>query len=458
MPRSRHTPLVCTLASLLILQCPCQADELASSESIRILIRPTPGFADRIPIQPAKFTPRGGWRSTHVREDGGIWQKLVQSSNPLPHVAQNATDKGHASGTKKDSLPKAIAKNTQEVVVRGLDYEGYSIALWDSVIQQINKLRISNNQPTLTSTVVGVVDSMEEMIARLADGTADVGLGAISVTEDRMKQVDFSFPIYESSYQIMVPADRAPADFASLLVPFRQLLKLENMTWILLLLGSLLLISHLVWVAERRINARVFPDQYHRGIGETVWWSLSTLMSGGCEEKPVQGRAGRFVALIWMFGALMFATFVQSTVTTSMVTSGGSSFQGLESFKPSTTTIGLLHKSAAWYWLRNQAPQQNIPIPRTMSWEHREQVIDALRSGQIDGWLHDSPILHRYASKDPKLKVLGGIHGSHNYAFMFRKDFPFGSDVDAILVRLKSSGTFDRLEQEYIGNIAKTKS
>jgi polar amino acid transport system substrate-binding protein len=348
---------------------------------------------------------------------------------------------------------------------RSFDYEGYSIELWRRVLRELNEelkneasFDGSENFSPLKMVVSEEVKSGKDMVELLVDGRADVGLGALTINEERMKLVDFSFPIYESGYQVLIPAQRAPADLASLLVPFRQLLKRENLFWIILLVGTLLVISHLVWAAERRINARAFPDQYHRGIGETLWWSLSTLMSGGCEEKPVHGKAGRFVAILWMFGALMLATFVQSTVTTSMVTSDGSSLHGLENFNPLTAKFGLLHKSAASDWLHDKDNPLLADLPRTESWEQREEVLAAVREEKVDGWVHDSAILHHYAAKDPRLRVLGKFYGPHSYAFMFRRNFPYRERINRILVRLKSRGEFERLERRWIGNVAKSKT
>lgn len=398
---SRVAPL-CGLIVLLLCGAPlhrCPAAEPDSVAPVRVVVKTTPGFANR-DFHP----PRGGWKPG--------WE----------------------------------------------DYEGYSIELWDKVFRELNKELAKEDLPPVEEIFAGENATVKGVVERLTGGKADVGLGAISVNEARMKSVDFSVPIYESGFQVMVPADQAPADFASLLVPFRQLLKWENLTWILLLVGSLLVISHLVWAAERRINGRVFPDQYHRGIGETVWWSLSTLMSGGCEEKPVQGRAGRFVALIWMFGALMFATFVQSTVTTSMVTGDSGALHGIESFDLRTARFGAVNEEAAAYWMTNADTPPPVEIPRKQFWPHRDEVITALRSGQIDGWVHDSPVLHHYTAQNPDLKVLGKIYGPHSYAFMFRKDFPYRDHINRILVRLKSQGEFEKLERRWIGNIAKSKT
>jgi polar amino acid transport system substrate-binding protein len=423
------------LAAFLISSGVCRATDSESPDVIRLVVRATPAFADRILLQPTKGPPRGGRNLPHQLDTSEVWERLI-----LP-ATQSSRD----------------ARKLGDAVAHDLGYEGYSIHLWSRVINELNALRASKDLPPVQCTFVGEVGSIDEMVQMLRAGTADVGLGAITITEGRMQQVDFSFPIYESSYQVMIPADRAPADFSSLSVPFRQLLKWENLGWLLLIVGTLLVISHVVWMAERRVNARAFPDQYHRGIGETVWWSLSTLMSGGCEEKPVQGRAARFIALVWMFCALMFATFVQSTVTTSMVVGGGNAFHGLENFNPMTTKIGLVTNSSASDWLqKNESSLQTLP--RTVSWENREHTLQALLSRKIDGWLHDGPILHSYASKYPGLKVLGKIYGPHSYAFMFRENLPLREEIDSVLVRLKSSGEFEKCERRWVGTLSKTRS
>ena len=47
----------------------------------------------------------------------------------------------------------------------------------------------------------------------------------------------------------------------------------------------LLLNSHIIWFLERKKNAESFPEGYVAGIWEAVWWSICTIITGGCETR-----------------------------------------------------------------------------------------------------------------------------------------------------------------------------
>ena len=52
----------------------------------------------------------------------------------------------------------------------------------------------------------GTNGSVSEILTNVAEGRADVALGAIEITSDRARDLDFSQPLYSGGLQIMVPA------------------------------------------------------------------------------------------------------------------------------------------------------------------------------------------------------------------------------------------------------------
>ena len=82
------------------------------------------------------------------------------------------------------------------------------------------------------------------------------------------------------------------------------------------MIGTIVLTGHLLWIFERRHNAESFSP-YPRGAWEAVWWSVSTIITGGCENKVISTVTGRFVATS-MIGGIVLVALLTSTLTTTM--------------------------------------------------------------------------------------------------------------------------------------------
>ena len=84
------------------------------------------------------------------------------------------------------------------------------------------------------------------------------------------------------------------------------------------MIGTIVLTGHLLWIFERRHNAESFPTPYPRGAWEAVWWSVSTIITGGCENKVISTVTGRFIATASMIGGIVLVALLTSTLTTTM--------------------------------------------------------------------------------------------------------------------------------------------
>jgi hypothetical protein len=100
-------------------------------------------------------------------------------------------------------------------------------------------------------------------------------------------------------------------------------------SWQLLqLLGGVLVLAlvsgHLLWWFERGHNPKSFPPEYPRGMLEAMWWIASTIITGGCDDKHVDGPLGRALAFGWMVGGIgliaAFTSVLTATMTAERVT------------------------------------------------------------------------------------------------------------------------------------------
>src|SRR5699024_4132649 len=146
------------------------------------------------------------------------------------------------------------------------------------------------------------VDTVPEAIDALQNGTADVGVGALSITEEREKILDFSHPLFESGLQIIAPAAAA----GSIWVALEGLASAPVLGGVGALIIALLLVSWLRWWLEHKRNEESCAAPAGDGFKEALWWSTNVLIAGGCENKAPVGTPGRLLAVVWMLGGIAF--------------------------------------------------------------------------------------------------------------------------------------------------------
>jgi len=130
---------------------------------------------------------------------------------------------------------------------------GFAAELWDRLARE------SGLEYDVT-----VVGTAQEIVDAVHNKTADVGVGALSATAKREAVIDFSKLFYESGMQVLV--DSSSASFAD---NIRDLLK-NLCSWQLigafvLLIATMVIISHLVWRFEHKINPEMWPQDYRQG-------------------------------------------------------------------------------------------------------------------------------------------------------------------------------------------------
>ncbi len=129
------------------------------------------------------------------------------------------------------------------------------------------------------------------MVAAVENKTADVAVGALSITAEREKVMDFSQPFYGSGLDILV-SQKAGGFTDVILTVFRNLFTWQLVVGVVAAIVIMFIISHLVWMYEHPINEEMWPRSYLAGMGESFWWTLSIFLVGGADNKGPVGMGG----------------------------------------------------------------------------------------------------------------------------------------------------------------------
>lgn len=309
--------------------------------------------------------------------------------------------------------------------------KGFAMELWQEVARE-----------TGLEYDVTVVGTAKEMIDALANKTADAAVGALSVTASREAVVDFSQPFYESGLQIAVAG--TSASFGDIIWQ----LATNFFNWKLLgafalLVVVMFIISHLVWLYEHKVNPEMWPETYHHGMWESFWWTISTLLVGGADNKGPTGVGGRIVAIVWMLLSIVLVSLLTASFSATLTVntlksdiSGPKDLIGRE--------VASLKGSTAETWLSSHGCNVR-PFTKI------DECIAALKKNEVAAIVFDAPML-QYAIKqsgDKKLQLINPIFDRQNYAIGLQQDSPLRERINQALLSLNERGINAELREEY---------
>lgn len=339
--------------------------------------------------------------------------------------AQQAVPSAKVRVVTRDLEPFSFTKDGRRV--------GYAAELWDQLARE-----------TGLEYEVSVVSTAQEIIDALKDKKADVGVGALSVTAQRESIIDFSQPFYESGLQVLVAG--GGGSFADNIWPMlKNLFNLELIGMFLLLLGTMVLISYLVWLYEHPINEDQWPKDKRRGLWESFWWTVSTLLVGGADNKGPVGVGGRIVAIVWMLLSIVLVSLLTASFTTTLTINtlkgdinGPADLPGRK--------VSTVKGSTAEAWLNAKGAQ--VRAETTVG-----EAIAALRKGSVQAVVFDAPVLQYEAAKaeDTKLQMVGQMFERQNYAFALQQDSELVERLNQGLLLLHERGMGTELRKKYFG-------
>jgi ABC-type amino acid transport substrate-binding protein len=183
-------------------------------------------------------------------------------------------------------------------VVKGSPYSGVSVDLWE-------KIAAANAWTFRYAEFPGVEDGLRAVAA----GQADILVGNVGITKDRLANVEFSQPFLHSGFQIMVSEAR-PHSVARLRENLIEVLGTQ-VFWYLAAVAVVFTV--LVFVFERRHNPD-FPKARMEGMAEAFYYVVTLALTGKSAYKGFSGVLGRLVMVGWIvLGIFTVAYFLRAS-------------------------------------------------------------------------------------------------------------------------------------------------
>jgi ABC-type amino acid transport substrate-binding protein len=283
---------------------------------------------------------------------------------------------------------------------------------------------------------------LDSLLYCLGTHRVDVGINPLTITAARSADIDFSAPYYISNSTVLIRESTAWQKVLGFLSSFFSLNFLRAVFALLLVIT---VFGILLWLVERRANADEFGPGL-RGIGNGIWWSAVTMTTVGYGDKSPRTFAGRLIALVWMFAAILLISGLTAGIASSLTVSRLNwRKDSIDDFK--NAKVATVRESATESFLQRRF------FKKIHSMQHLDDCVAALHSGAVSAVAYDEPLLQYIARRDTSQRfVVLPMQFNHQlYAFAFAEGVaaPIKEQITTRLLRITESTDWDEVLGEY---------
>lgn len=303
---------------------------------------------------------------------------------------------------------------------------GFSVDVWNEVARRL--------QVEFTWSRVPIPD----LLPAVQRGEADVAIAAIAMTPEREQLVDFAYPYFDGGLQIMVRAGHVSR--------LRELL--EEFPWptlgdlLLAALVLLLLLAHVLWLVERRVNSQ-FGKPYLRAIGEGLWGTVLIVATGEHGDRDTPRVVKRLtVAVMWLLGVVVLAQLTATVTSSQTVARLQSTIHGPEDL-PGLKIATVPGTVAAEYLDHRRLPHVALTSA--------EDGLDQLLQGEVQAIVFDAPSLRYWAARSGsgRLQVVGPVFQPEKYGIALKQHSPLREQIDEALLAMYADGTYEDIHSRW---------
>ncbi|MDA1015267.1 MAG: transporter substrate-binding domain-containing protein [Planctomycetota bacterium] len=211
------------------------------------------------------------------------------------------------------------------------------------------------------------------------------------------------------------------------------------------MLVMLFVAGFLVFLFERRKNPSDFGGHWLKGSASGIWWAAVTMTTVGYGDKAPKTPAGRIVAVIWMFSAILLISAFTASVTSALtVTELESIVDGPSDLR--RVRVATVSGSTSEDYLKDRF------IPRS-SFETVREALDELRERRVDAVVYDGAMLKFLAFNEyaGTVQVLPRIFERQDYAFGVQSDSPLREKLNQAILQVINRPEWDDRLKRYLG-------
>ncbi|MGD8542440.1 MAG: transporter substrate-binding domain-containing protein [Desulfobacteraceae bacterium] len=199
----------------------------------------------------------------------------------------------------------------------------------------------------------------------------------------------------------------------------------------------------IVWGFERRRNREMFGGGAGKGIGQGLWWSMTTMTTVGYGDKAPKTIGGRITAAVWMLSSIVFISSFTANITTSL-------------------TLGELHGKVRGFHDLFNARVGSIPESEAMvflasrgmaakPFETVHEGVQAVADKKIDAFVLNEVILKYHVKNEfpGRVQVIPGIFDEYFVGIGLQAGSPLRKPINKTLLELMKTEEWAKLLHRY---------
>ena len=311
---------------------------------------------------------------------------------------------------------------------------GFDIDLWREIAKEMGWRENIDYKIELTS-------SFREVFHKVEQQDGDIALAGITITQDREKRFDFTYPYMDSGLTIAIPTVSGSTGATSSI--FNALTSSSVIEMLLIFSLIILAAAHIIWIAEQ--GSEEISDKYWSGIWDGIWWSIVTATTVGYGDKVPHKKVSKIVAIVVMFVGIISFGFFTAELASNMTAKKMNAIEGLEDIKP-TTRVGTVQDSTSEQFLLSYQGESGI----LKEYKNVTEATDALKRKKVDCVIYDAPMLQYIAKKNSdSITTVDKKFDLQKYGILLKLGSIERKKINDALLGLQKSGRLSELKNRY---------
>jgi polar amino acid transport system substrate-binding protein len=283
---------------------------------------------------------------------------------------------------------------------------------------------------------------MESILSGLEQGRFDAAIGAITITPEREKRVDFSYPAHRSGVAVALRKEKGPlAALKSYVTAATELGPL-----IVSSLAMLVLIGIVMWLIERRHPSAQGSESSVVSLRDGLYWAIVTMTTVGYGDKTPKSTVGRVIAVSWMFASLVWVSLLSTSLVSRLTIERAESRELATGVDLTSKKLAAVARSSGAEYL----DQHHLPY---LKFNSLPDALDALAGGRADAVVNSVGALQYLISKrySATEEMPQGLLAPAYMAIALPEHSPLKRPIDEALVKITSDPEWISLEDRFFG-------
>jgi len=335
------------------------------------------------------------------------------------------------STVQADTLSIAIHEHPPFVIkTEEGDFEGLSIELWNNIAEELEL----DYEFRYYHDLVSIIKDLEFK-------EVDLTINPMNITPLRLQRFEATQPYFISSVGVAVPY----AQQSQLRVFLRNFFSVNFFRVVLLLIFIIFIFGTLLWLVERKENQGQFRSGV-LGLLDGLWWSAVTMTTVGYGDKAPKTIAGKSIAIIWMFTAIIIISGFTATIASTLtIGSLEANIESLEDLKLNSSLASVGASTGEDFLFRNKITPQ-------ITYQNPLQGLRALAKQETDVLVYDQTILSYLMSTyqlEEKVTLLPISFNKQYESFLFPKEHSSFQSINIALVQQIQEAQWQQLLKKY---------